>query len=58
MADKPTQPDKPRRKRMHEDVPTWVDTCCCEPEPRWQAVDEAWRERNGKQRDGNDAPSD
>jgi len=25
---------------MHRDVPTWCDTCCCEPEPRWQAVAE------------------
>jgi len=25
---------------MHDDVPLWCDTCCCEPEPRWQRVAE------------------
>jgi hypothetical protein len=25
---------------MHENVPLWCDTCCCEPEPRWQAMAE------------------
>jgi len=33
----------PRRRRvttMHDDVPLWCDTCCCEPEPRWQRVAE------------------
>lgn len=23
---------------MHDNVETWDDVCCCEPEPRWQAV--------------------
>jgi len=26
-----------RGKSMHEGVETWVDTCVCEAEPRWQA---------------------
>jgi hypothetical protein len=30
-----------RRKRMHEDVPTWCDCCSCEPEPRWAALEDA-----------------
>ena len=24
--------------RLHQNVPTWCDTCSCEPEPRWEAV--------------------
>lgn len=29
------------RGSMHDDVPIWDDTpCCCEPEPRWSAVEE------------------
>jgi formiminotetrahydrofolate cyclodeaminase/hemerythrin-like domain-containing protein len=27
-------------KTMHDKVETWDDVCCCEPEPRWQAVAE------------------
>jgi hypothetical protein len=23
------------KSTMHEDVPSWEDTCSCEPEPRW-----------------------
>lgn len=23
---------------MHADTPIWHDVCCCEPEPRWQAL--------------------
>jgi hypothetical protein len=37
---------KQRRPSMHEDVPLWDDTpCCCEPEPRWQAVEDERLER-------------
>jgi len=35
--------DAPPRKTapsMHEDVQDWTDTCSCEPEPRWQAVED------------------
>lgn len=24
------------RANMHDDVPTWCDTCCCEAEQRWR----------------------
>ena len=33
-------PEPRRRVTMHDDVETWVDTCSCEPEPRWQALAE------------------
>lgn len=26
-------------KSMHENVDVWCDTCSCEPEPRWQAIE-------------------
>ena len=56
MGDKHTQTDqdrddRSRRKRMHEDVQTWADTCSCEPEPRWQAVED---ERDHKDMAGGD----
>jgi len=36
---------------MHEDVPMWDDTpCCCEPEPRWQAVQDEKDERERQRR--------
>lgn len=25
---------------MHADTQPWDDTCSCEPEPRWQAVED------------------
>jgi hypothetical protein len=28
------------RLSMHEGVPDWVDTCCCEPETRWRRLAE------------------
>lgn len=28
------------RKNMHDDTQTWDDTCSCEPEPRWQALED------------------
>jgi hypothetical protein len=31
---------KARPLSMHEDVPTWCDTCSCEPEPRWKDLEE------------------
>ncbi len=31
---------RPPCRSMHEGVETWVDTCSCEPEPRWQALAE------------------
>ncbi len=46
--DQPTKPtSEPSGPRsMHEDVPVWCDCCSCEPEPRWQQVeDEMERER-------------
>jgi hypothetical protein len=33
--------EDPRSLSMHASVPTWCDdACCCEPEPRWQQVEE------------------
>lgn len=44
------RPQAGRSRSMHDNVPIWDDEpCCCEPEPRWQAVrdemDEAERGR-------------
>lgn len=44
---------RPRSTSMHDNVPIWDDEpCCCEPEPRWQAVgeelEEAERARRSK----------
>lgn len=44
---------KPRARSvsMHEGVPIWDDEpCCCEPEPRWQAVREELQEQEQEQR--------
>jgi len=32
--------EQARRPGLHDDVESWDDTCSCEPEPRWQAVEE------------------
>jgi hypothetical protein len=40
------QPPAPEQQNMHDACPIWQDTpCCCEPEPRWQAVEDE-RERD------------
>lgn len=47
--DKPTQTQRAQAKNMHEDVPIWNDTpCCCEPEPRWQALADEQAERESE----------
>jgi hypothetical protein len=34
-----TNSDQPQPENRHDACPIWQDTpCCCEPEPRWQAV--------------------
>jgi len=33
-----TKPKKPIS--MHENIPVWVDCCCCEAEPYWLALAE------------------
>ncbi len=42
--EKPLRPPG-RPLGMHADVPTWCDCCSCEPEPRWQAVEEPRHQR-------------
>jgi len=34
------QPDEQAHaiRTMHDNVEVWDDVCCCEPEPRWQAI--------------------
>jgi len=47
MSEANQQSDRPTRKSMHEDVPIWDDTpCCCEPEPRWQALADEQQRRD------------
>jgi hypothetical protein len=38
---------------MHENVESWVDTCSCEPEPRWQQVED----QASPQEDGDGGPT-
>jgi len=34
------RPPRRERSNMHDNVPMWCDTCCCEPENRWRALGE------------------
>lgn len=40
------QEKAPRPKSLHEDVETWTDACSCEPEPRWQRVEDESGDRS------------
>jgi hypothetical protein len=31
---------RPGSLNCHRDVAPWVDTCSCEPEPRWRALED------------------
>lgn len=51
MADsnKQRKPQEPTRPNMHENVKDWDDTCSCEPEPRWQQIEDEQETREEKE---------
>lgn len=45
-------------RSMHEGVEAWEDCCVCEPEPRWQQLQEELESQQERERSSQPRPSE